>query len=94
MKILNLSYIIIAIFFFLTSCKHDPSDGHSHGSEKEESPHVHDSQNNHNEGDEKMQEEHIEGEVHLTNEQVKTVDITFGKLSSIKLMILFLPQEP
>jgi membrane fusion protein, heavy metal efflux system len=76
MKIINnsiLSILSITALLLLFSCGggHTEGDGHNHGDEN----------TGHTEGE----EEHVEGEIHLTPEQIKTMNIQFGGVSQIKI---------
>lgn len=51
---------------------HTEGDGHNHGNETEAGGHA-------------GEEEHTEGEIHLTPEQIKTMNIQFGGVSQIKI---------
>lgn len=51
---------------------HTEGDGHNHGNETEAGGHA-------------GEEEHAEGEIHLTPEQIKTMNIQFGGFSQIKI---------
>ena len=78
----NKSYIILlfslalALTFF--ACGHSHADGdehdHSHGAEQ------HSENDGHGHG-----EEHEEGEIHLTKEQIETMNIKFGNFSQVKI---------
>lgn len=77
MKIINnsiLSILSITALLLLFSCGggHTEGDGHNHGDEAEAGAHA-------GEG------EHQEGEIHLTPEQIKTMNIQFGGVSQIKI---------
>jgi cobalt-zinc-cadmium efflux system membrane fusion protein len=81
MKIINISilsiisFTVIILFF---SCSHSHAEGeehnHDHGNETEQ----------HTKGD-GHGEEHEEGEIHLTKEQIETMNIQFGDFSNIKI---------
>lgn len=81
MKIINKSIIsifsIIALtLFFSCGHSHAEGDGHDHDHETEQ----------HNEGDGHGHgEEHEEGEIHLTKEQIETMNIQFGDFSQVKI---------
>jgi len=98
MKFINksiLSIISVAVLLFIFSCGHEHTegDGHNHGNET--SQHSEDDGHNHgNETDQHSEddghghggeEEHVEGEIHLTKEQIKTMNIQFGDFSQIKI---------
>ncbi len=77
MKIIHnsiLSILSITALLLLFSCGdgHTEGDGHNHGNETAAEGH----------GEE---EEHQEGEIHLTPEQIKTMNIQFGGVSQIKI---------
>ncbi|MCB0519017.1 MAG: efflux RND transporter periplasmic adaptor subunit [Lewinellaceae bacterium] len=77
MKIINnsiLSILSITALLLLFSCGggHTDGDGHNHGDEAEAGAHA-------------GEEEHQEGEIHLTPEQIKTMNIQFGGVSQIKI---------
>lgn len=77
MKIINnsiLSILSITALLLLFSCGggHTEGDGHNHGDEAEAGAHA-------------GEEEHQEGEIHLTPEQIKTMNIQFGGVSQIKI---------
>jgi len=89
MKFINksiLSILSVAVMLLIFSCGHEHTegDGHDHGHEghnhgvKEEA-HSEDDGHGHGHGD------HKEGEIHLTNEQIKTMNIQFGGFSEIKI---------
>jgi len=98
MKFINKSILLIisvAVLLFIFSCGHEHTegDGHNHGNET--SQHSEDDGHNHgNETDQHSEddghghggeEEHVEGEIHLTKEQIKTMNIQFGDFSQIKI---------
>lgn len=81
MKFINKSILItssIMVMLFVFSCGHEHSegDGHNHGSETN----THSDEDGHGHG-----EEHEEGEIHLTKEQIETMNIQFGDFSEIKI---------
>lgn len=83
MKIINipiLSILSIIIVLCLSSCSHDHSegDGHHHGSET-----AHSEDDGH--GHAHSEEDHEEGEIHLTKDQIKTMNIQFGDFSEMKI---------
>ena len=92
MKIINkliISILIVTVFTLFSSCAHDHAegDGHDHGTEQhsEDDGHGH-SEEAHSEDDGHGHgEEHVEGEIHLTKEQVETMDIQFGDFSQVKI---------
>lgn len=83
MKIINQSIIpmlLVAVLPLLFSCnqKNDEADSHKH---EEESI-----QRSNEEGhDPEGEEEHVEGEIHLTQAQIATMNITLGDFSQIKI---------
>ncbi len=95
MKIINKSILLICsiaamLFFFSCGHEHTEGDGHNHGTEHsehdghnhgtEQEEHSDDDGHGHGHGD-----EHEEGEIHLTKEQIKTMNIAFGDFSQIKI---------
>ncbi|MCB9334365.1 MAG: efflux RND transporter periplasmic adaptor subunit [Lewinellaceae bacterium] len=77
MKIINksiLSILSTLALLLLFSCGggHTEGDGHNHGNETEADGHA-------------GEEEHQEGEIHLTQEQIKAMNIQFGDFSNIKI---------
>lgn len=80
MKLINRSLLLIFSISFMTlllSCgKHGEGDGHDHGDQTKQHSEI----NGVNEG-----EEHEEGEIHLTQEQIETMNIQFGDFSQIKI---------
>lgn len=76
-NIKSINILAIAILFLFSSCGHDHSedDGHDHGSEDE---HGHEAESR------AEQDEHEEG-IHLTQEQIKTIDLKFGDFEEIKI---------
>lgn len=81
MKFINksiISILFVAVMLLLLSCggEHKEGDGHSH--EGETTQHTPDDRHGHG-------EEHEEGEIHLTKEQIKTMNIQFGDFSEIKI---------
>ena len=96
MKFINksiLSILSVAVMLLLFSCGHEhkEGDGHKHGNETtqhtEHDGHNHGSkEETHGEGDGHGHGgEHGEGEIHLTKEQIKTMNIQFGDFSTIKI---------
>ena len=96
MKFINKSIISIlslAAMLLLFSCGHEhkEGDGHDHG--EETTQHAEDDGHNHGTKEEVHAEddghghgeEHVEGEIHLTKEQIKTMNIQFGDFSKIKI---------
>ncbi|MEZ4884457.1 MAG: efflux RND transporter periplasmic adaptor subunit [Chitinophagales bacterium] len=80
-SILSLCLIIATLLLF--SCSHDhdhaEGDGHNHGATA-----VHSEEDGHDHEDEEH-EPHEEGEIHLSKEQIKTMDIQFGDFSEVKI---------
>lgn len=88
-----MSILSVAVMLLLFSCggEHKEGDGHNHGDETA----LHAEDDGHNHGaNEKVHaeddghghgEEHVEGEIHLTKEQIKTMNIQFGGFSEIKI---------
>ena len=79
------SYIIIifslALIFTFFACGHSHADGEGHD-------HDHDHSNEteqHSEDDGHGHGSHEEGEIHLTKEQIETMNIQFGDFSQIKI---------
>ena len=78
----NKSYIILffslTLIFTIFACGHSHADGegydHDHASEQ----HSEDDGHGHS-------EEHAEGEIHLTKEQIETMNIKFGDFSQVKI---------
>ena len=93
MKFINKSILSVALMLLLFSCGHEHTedDGHNHGDETAQ----HSEDDGHNHGAEKEAhseddghghgEEHAEGEIYLTKEQIKTMNIQFGDFSQIKI---------
>lgn len=87
MKFINksiLSLLSVAAMLLLFSCDHEHTegDGHNHGHEghnhgAEAAAHAEDDGHGHG--------EHEEGEIHLTKEQIETMNIQFGDFSEIKI---------
>jgi len=81
------------LLIFSCGNEHTEEDGHNHGNETTQ----HSEDDGHNHGNETDQhseddghghggkEEHVEGEIHLTKEQIKTMNIQFGDFSKIKI---------
>jgi cobalt-zinc-cadmium efflux system membrane fusion protein len=85
----NKSYIIIffslALIFTFFACGHSHADGDGHDHETDghnhgEQANAHSEDDGHGHG-----EEHEEGEIHLTKEQIETMNIQFGDFSQIKI---------
>ena len=70
----------IAVLLLLFSCgqEHTEGDGHNHGGET--SGHAEDDGHGHG-----QEEGHEEGEIHLTQAQIETMNIQFGGFSQIKI---------
>ena len=84
MKIINQSIIsIISLFvvllFFSCGHNHAEGDGHNHDHKHETEQHSEDDGHGHGHG------EHEEGEIHLTKEQIQTMNIKFGDFSNVKI---------
>ena len=81
----NKSYIIIifslALIFTFFACGHSHADGdgHDHDHSHETEQHSEDDGHGHGHGS------HEEGEIHLTKEQIGTMNIQFGDFSQIKI---------
>lgn len=83
MKIINQSIISIfclGILLLMPSCTHNHTedDGHNHSHDTA----THSEEHRHGHGSE---EAHIEGEIHLTKEQIKTMNIQFGDFYKLKI---------
>ena len=96
MKIINQSIISvfslsIVLLFFSCGHNHAEGDGHHHdnGNEteqhSEEDGHDHGSEVHREDDGHGHGEEHEEGEIHLTKEQIKTMNIKFGDFSNVKI---------
>ena len=79
----NIKSYIILIFslaliltFFACGHSHADGEGHDHGHASEQ----HSEDDGHGHG-----EEHAEGEIHLTKEQIETMNIQFGDFSQVKI---------
>lgn len=77
-SIISIISVAVMLFFFSCSQGHSEDDGHNHGNETDQ----HSEDDGHGHGGE---EEHVEGEIHLTKEQIKTMNITFGDFSQLKI---------
>ena len=81
----NKSYIIIifslALIFTFFACGHNHADGdgHDHDHSHETEQHIEDDGHGHGHGS------HEEGEIHLTKEQIETMNIQFGYFSQVKI---------
>lgn len=79
------SYIIIifslALIFTFFACGHSHAegDGHDHDHSHETEQHSEDDGHGHGHGS------HEEGEIHLTKEQIETMNIQFGDFSNVKI---------
>ena len=85
MKIINqsiISVISLSVILLLFSCghNHEEGDGHNHDHENETEQHSEDDGHGHGHGG-----EHEEGEIHLTKEQIETMNIQFGDFSNVKI---------
>ena len=93
----NKSYIIlifsVTLIFTFFSCGHSHADGDGHDHDHASEQHSENDGHNHGEqGDAHSEddghghgEEHEEGEIHLTKEQIETMNIQFGDFSQIKI---------
>ena len=72
-KILVISFWSMAVMLLVFSCSHQPleDDGHNHGANGS--------------SNQVQNEKPVEGEIHLTKEQIKTMNIQFGDFSKIKI---------
>ena len=83
MKYLVQIILPLALLLLIPSCvhNHDHGDGHDHGSHGDHGDHGgHDDH-----ADDDDHDDHVEGEIHLTQDQVNTMKITFGDFSQIKI---------
>ena len=84
MKIINklIPVLTITVFTLFLSCAHNHAegDGHDHGHDHGAEPHSEDDGHGHGHGG-----DHAEGEIHLTKEQIETMDIQFGDFSQVKI---------
>lgn len=94
MKFINksiLSIVLVAVMLLLFSCGHEHTegDGHDHGTEStqhsEDDGHGHASEAHSEDDGHGHGEEHEEGEIHLTKEQIETMNIQFGDFSQVKI---------
>ncbi len=93
MKFINKSILIttsIVAMLLVFSCRHNHSeeDGHNHGKTTEHSDHDghnHGDEDNTHSDDDGHEEEHEEGEIHLTKEQIETMNIQFGDFTDVKI---------
>ena len=96
MQIINKSFLSIislsvVLLFFSCGHNHEEGDGHNHDHGNETEQHSEDDGHGHgseahSEGDGHGHgEEHEEGEIHLTKEQIKTMNIQFGDFSNVKI---------
>lgn len=82
----NKSYIIqffsiaLIITFFACGHNHDHSDGHNHDHDYATDQHNEGDGHGHGHG-----HGHEEGEIHLTKEQIETMNIQFGDFSQVKI---------
>ncbi|GJM36026.1 MAG: hypothetical protein DHS20C18_50270 [Saprospiraceae bacterium] len=79
-SIISLLSIVLLLLFSACGHSHAEEDGHSH--ENESAQHAEEDGHGHEHGEE---ETHEEGGIHLTKEQIKTMNITFGDFSQIKI---------
>lgn len=81
----NKSYIIIifslALIFTFFACGHSHADGDDHGHDHSHETEQHSEDDGHGHG----HGSHEEGEIHLTKEQIETMNIQFGDFSQIKI---------
>lgn len=85
MKIINQSIISIislsvVLLFFSCGHNHEEGDGHNHDHGHGTEEHSEDDGHGHGHGG-----EHAEGEIHLTKEQIQTMNIQFGDFSNVKI---------
>lgn len=78
----NKSYIILffslALILTFFACGHSHADGDGHDHDHASEQHSEDDGHGHG-------EEHEEGEIHLTKEQIETMNIQFGDFSQVKI---------
>ena len=77
-SILSILCISVLLLFFSCGNEHIEGDDHDHG--KASTGHSEDDGHGHI-----GEEEHLEGEIHLTQEQIKTMNIQFGDFSNVKI---------
>jgi cobalt-zinc-cadmium efflux system membrane fusion protein len=84
MKIINklIPVLTITVLTLFLSCAHNhvEGDGHDHGHDHGVEQHSEDDGHGHGHGG-----DHAEGEIHLTKEQIETMDIQFGDFSQVKI---------
>ena len=83
MKIIHklvLSIFIISAFTLFFSCGHSHAEGDGHDHDHSEGTEQHNENDGHGHG-----EEHADGEIHLTKEQIETMNIQFGDFSQVKI---------
>lgn len=92
MKIINdlgIYILVLVSIFTFYSCGHNHAegDGHNHGTEKhsEDDGHNHGAEEHNEDDGHDHGEAHEEGSIHLTKEQIKTMNIQFGDFSSAKI---------
>lgn len=93
MKIINISIISIislsvVLLFFSCGHSHAEDDGHNHDHEHEAEQHIEDDghgNETHIEDDGHGHGKHAEGEIHLSKEQIQTMNIQFGDFSKVKI---------
>ena len=92
MKIINdlgIYILVLVSIFTFYSCGHNHAegDGHNHGTEKhsEDDGHNHGAEEHNEDDGHDHGEAHKEGSIHLTKEQIKTMNIQFGDFSSAKI---------
>ena len=78
------SYIIIifslALIFTFFACGHSHAEGDGHDHDHSHETEQHSEDDGHGHG-----EPHKEGEIHLTKEQIETMNIQFGDFSNVKI---------
>ena len=78
----NKSYIILffslALILTFFACGHSHADGDGHDHDHASEQHSEDDGHGHG-------EDHAEGEIHLTKEQIETMNIQFGDFSQVKI---------
>jgi cobalt-zinc-cadmium efflux system membrane fusion protein len=87
MRIIKLLIILFVLVFSFSSCEqvHAEGDGHNQ-STAESDQHTEDDGHNHGATVPSAADDaHVEGEIHLTREQIKTVGLTFGNFTQVKI---------
>lgn len=83
MKIINHIILYIIIGTLLSSCSHNHDhSGHDHGHNHGDETESHSENDGHGHG---HGGEHAEGEIHLTKDQIETMNIKFGDFSKVKI---------